>query len=123
MNFDIPKPETTGNELLDKEMLSDYKGEITKAKNAVMKAFGLGYFNQEQTISILEKLQSQSNALKKPKKITVKAIKVPKISLKIKKSRIVTPKKMKISMPKAKSIKIKAETPKKANLTIKTKIG
>jgi hypothetical protein len=124
LNFDIPTPKSTGNETLDKELLSDYRGKITSAKNAVMKAFDLGYFDQGQTIDLLEKLTAQANATKapkKPKKITVSAVKVPKFKINIRKGKTYKVKKMKITMPKAKKLSIKAETLPRAKVSIAVK--
>jgi len=68
INFEPKFPKLTGADLLDEELIADYKGEITKAKNAVMKAFDLGYLNQDQTFKELEKLKIKQDQLKKPKK-------------------------------------------------------
>ena len=115
LDFDVETPKSTGNETLDKELKSDYRGEITKAKNAVMKAYGLGYFTQEQAITELEKLQTQYDAskTKKPKKITIKYSKVtaPKITIK---------KAQRTKMPTIKFTKPNIKTTKtKRNFTIK----
>jgi len=83
LDFEPKFPKLTGNELLDTELISDYKGEITKAKNAVMKAFDIGYLTQDQAFKELAKLKITQDKLKKPKKP-----KQPKfVSLNLKKTR------------------------------------
>ena len=81
----------TGNATLDKELLTDYKGSITKAKNNVMEGWQAGAITKEEAAVQLEKLVTISNKTKKPKnpkspktvgfrKIAAKKIAVPKVS-------------------------------------------
>jgi hypothetical protein len=126
LNFDISKPQATGNETLDKELLSDYRGKITTAKNAVMKAFDLGYFDQGKTIKLLEELTAKSNAtkVKKAKKFTA-----PKISIKGVKIKTTKTKKFKLAKTPTfktttkKATSLKVSVPKSKKYTLKTKLS
>lgn len=87
LSFPLKTYTPTGNATLDKELLADYKGSITKTKNDIMKAWEVGAIDQGQAITELEKLVTAGNktkAAKKPKKITLKvsSYKAPKITIK-----------------------------------------
>lgn len=100
LSFPMPEYKPTGNATLDKELLSDYKGAITKRKNEVMKAWEVGAIDQGEAIKQLESLVTASNKTKKakkPKKITVKAVSVPK--RKISNIKITIPKGVKVANP------------------------
>lgn len=70
LSFPVGEYKPTGNKALDKELLSDYKSSITKAKNEVMKALEVGAITQEEAVSQLEKLQNISNSYSKGKKVS-----------------------------------------------------
>ena len=67
LSFPLKKYTPTGNETLDKELLADYKGSITSAKNNVMEAWQAGAITQEEAVVQLEKLVTATNKIRKPK--------------------------------------------------------
>lgn len=81
LSFPIKEYKPTGNNLLDKELLSDYKGSITSAKNSVMKAWELGAIDQGEAIRQLERLTKASGKGKKPKNISIKISKPKTVKL------------------------------------------
>ena len=56
LSFPLKTYTPTGNATLDKELLTDYKGSITKAKNNVMEAWQAGAITKEEAIVQLEKV-------------------------------------------------------------------
>ena len=117
MNFTLPEYKPTGDTLLDKELLTDYRGAITKLKNDVVTAWEAGAITQEEAVKQLEKLTTASNKTKKakkPKKISIKISKPKRIKFSsvrnFKISKASTPKTpvYKIKKYKVKNIKIAA---------------
>lgn len=88
LSFPTKEYKPTGNALLDKELLSDYKGSITSAKNDIMKAWEVGAIDQGQAIKELEKLSIKSLKVKKPKKLKVGKVSIPKSTFKVSKVKI-----------------------------------
>lgn len=110
LSFPTKEYKPTGNTLLDKELLSDYRGSITTAKNNVIKAWELGAITQEQAIKELEKLVSKSNSVKgpkKPKKITFKATKYTPAKITVSKGIKTKLPTIKFKKPKVTKTKIK----------------
>ncbi|MBI5954461.1 MAG: hypothetical protein HY865_22620 [Chloroflexi bacterium] len=65
LSFPMPEYKPTGNKTIDKELLSDYKGAITKQKNEIMKALEVGAITEEEAVKYLDKLNSSSEKGKK----------------------------------------------------------
>lgn len=106
LSFPLKEYTPTGNDTLDKELLADYKGSITTAKNNVMKAWEVGAITQEQAITELEKLVIKANKTKKPKK--------SKLTFKITKSKPATINIKRRAAPKLATIKFKKPKIKKS---------
>lgn len=85
--FDVQAPKLTGQPNLDKEIISAYKGEITKRKNDVEAMYKAGLLTAEQAESMLTELTNRSSKVgggKASKKIVVKstAFKIPLVKTK-----------------------------------------
>ena len=111
-NFVAPQLKLTGNEILDKEIRSDYNGSLTKLKNDIMTALDAGKITEDEAIKQLTKLTKlKASGPKKGKKFTIKKVKIPKIKLaKVKKIKVAKMKKMKkytLKVKKLKTAKIK----------------
>lgn len=70
----IDPPALTGNETLDKELVSKYTSKLTTQKNNILKLYQLGQMTQEETIRQLDEIQAQKDAVtpKKEKVVTPK---------------------------------------------------
>lgn len=117
VKFEMPtSPQLTGNTELDKKLISKYKGQLTTEANDVLKLYEAGMMTKDEAEKNLAQIKGVVNsfaAAKKPKKITIGKIKIPKISnIKVK-----TFKPKKIKMPKMP----KLLTSKKKKTTIKIK--
>ncbi len=88
LKFEVPEPKYTGEEILDEEIKSNYKSDLTKAKNAVMKAFDIGYIDQGEAMKQLAKLKLQNEKTKKGRKLKAKKAKF--IPLKFGKAKKIT---------------------------------
>lgn len=114
-NFDVPIPEFTGNELLDKKIRSSYTSKLTSLATNVVTLFENGIITADQAEEALGGIEEL--------KLKVKITKA-KAAKKITSSKITMPK-FKVSAPKTSNIKIKAPPkPKKiaiAKNTIKVK--
>lgn len=81
LSFPLKEYTPTGDENLDKELLADYKGSITTAKNNVIKAWQVGAITQEEAAVQIEKLNAASDKTKKAKELktpTAKGLKTSK---------------------------------------------
>lgn len=114
LSFQPTEPKFTGNTELDKQLLSKYKGEITKKKNDIEELYLAGIIpadEAEKQLKALSNIQAKYAKPKKPKKLTIKILrsKTPKkINIKVKVPKIPKARKLKLTFKKMKSsIKIK----------------
>lgn len=104
----IEEPKFTGQTEVDKKLVSAYKGKITSRINDIVKLVEAGKIEPakaEEMIKTLKATQSKLSGGKKPKKITIKTTKAPRVSFKLAK-----PTKMSV---------IKAPTSKRARISFK----
>lgn len=85
--FEPSKPELTGNELLDKQLISKFNGEVTKKKNIILDLYEQGQLTDDEAekqlndlASLKTKVSSGTKKAKKPKKVTVKKLPAVKLS-------------------------------------------
>ncbi len=104
----LDTPKLTGQTEVDKKLISAYKGKITSRINDIVKLVEAGKIEPtkaEEMIKTLKSTQSKLSGSKKPKKITIKTTKAPRVSFKLAK-----PTKMSV---------IKAPTSKRARISFK----
>lgn len=106
LNKTVSPPDLVGDEEIDKELLKDYKADITKRKSDIVELYERGVIDKDQTVQLLDELSrayewakaitpkkasSKKGTLKKPKNIIptiktssgdikVSTSKLPKIS-------------------------------------------
>lgn len=65
--FQPTEPKLTGNELVDKHLISKYRGEITQKENDILTLFEHGQLNAQEAESQLNTLKATRDKLTKPK--------------------------------------------------------
>lgn len=120
LSKEIEFPTLTGSAELDKKLISDYKGDITKRKNDIVELYKAGKLTAVEAENLIGELTTKSNTSlaksgngkkgRAPKKISVRYQKVKPIKLSSAKGGSYKPAKLKISkvkLPKRRVIKIK----------------
>lgn len=131
-DFNVPVPEFTGNELLDKKIKSSYSSKLTAVEKNITTLFENGIITADQAEEALGGVAELKNSIKskkgkKPKKISIKrtTFKIPKLSkpkkFKPTTFKIVAPPKVKITTPKQKTISTKISVGKNKYQAIKIK--
>jgi hypothetical protein len=120
-SFQPTPPELTGLEELDKKAVSKFNGQITQKANDIYDLYKAGKLTMDEAntqLSALKDLKAKYAAPKKPAKITIKKLTVPKIKLstpkKISMKALKMPTPPKLSTTKPKTIKITKVAPIKA---------
>lgn len=125
ISTEIKEPKYSGEESIDKKLRSNYKGDLTRRGNNVIKLFEAGQINAEQAAALMDEIEVKYDATKEPKstkakkakKITIKSVKysLPKLSQSSKRSGVkistTTPK-----IGKSKNRNIVISKPKKIKL-------
>jgi hypothetical protein len=109
MSFQPSYPALTGQTELDKKLMSQYKGDITRKSNDIRVLYEAGKLTAEEAEKELNKLIEIKNKVsttraKKAPKITIKKLSAPKVA-RIKLGKFKVPK-----IPKRKPLKIKKYT-------------
>jgi hypothetical protein len=102
-------PTLTGNTLIDKKLKSAYYSSINSQINDVIKLGQNGQITQDQMIQMVTDLNTRySSGTKKPKKVSIKAIKLKKMPKpKITKAKVTKLKAIKFKKPKIAKFKMK----------------
>jgi len=105
MSFQPTAPKLTGNTELDKKLISKYNSQITSKVNdiiALYEANKISDTEAEKQLQALVKMKTSYAKAKKPRKITIKKVKMPSFKMaKLKQSKV-----KKITLPKMPKIKI-----------------
>jgi len=118
-SFEPTKPNITGNELVDKKLISKYKGEITKKENIILTLYEKNQISADQAEDELAKLKqdradivasSNSKRLKKAGTIKITKIKTPSPTIRFKTSTPILSKRLpKIKVSKLYSPKLQIQ--------------
>lgn len=110
LNFNPTMPKLTGQAALDKKIIADYRGDITKKANDIQSLYEQGQLSAQQAeaqLKVLEQKALKVKKPKKPKKITVKTPKLKAIKLlKFKPIKVKKLKKIKFKKYKPKTIRV-----------------
>jgi hypothetical protein len=125
-NIDLSKPigspSLTGNETIDKKLVSSYKSDLNSRISDIIALYKDGQLSLDQASKQVDSIQAQYDKTlkgKKPAKISIKAISSPKLKTNITKSKLGSFKIAKVKQVKLKAIKVKQIKLAKANLKIK----
>lgn len=88
LTFNTPPPTSTGIQALDKVNASTYSSKISSRIKEVGTLLNQGIIDQGQAIDEIAKLQALQSQFKAPKKIKIKAISIPKVSLKTRRHKV-----------------------------------
>lgn len=91
---EIPEPKYSGVESIDKKLKSQYKGDLTRRGNDIVKLYEKGQINEEQAKALLDEIEIKYDSTlapkkpKKPKSIKIRSVKysTPKLTKTARKS-------------------------------------